>query len=97
MLCYECSKTGKSREAVGLCHNCSAGLCSDHACVTAQPVTVTYPVCQTVVLPRRARQLLCATCLSALQRVGTKELLPETSKECCIAAMPEVETHLARS
>ena len=24
MLCYECSRTGRNREAVGLCHNCSA-------------------------------------------------------------------------
>ena len=87
MLCYECSKTGRGREAVGLCHNCSAGLCSDHACVTALPVTTTYPLCKTVVLPQRARQFLCATCLGALQQVGLKELRPETSKECCAAAI----------
>ena len=86
MLCFECSKAGKSREAVGLCHNCSAGLCSDHACITAMPVTSTYPVCKTIVLPRRARQLLCATCLSALRQVEVQELQPETSKECCVTA-----------
>ena len=85
MLCYECSKNARSREAVGLCHNCSAGLCSDHACVTAVPVTTTYPVSKTVVLPQKARQFLCATCLAALRQVGSKELQPETSKECCAA------------
>jgi hypothetical protein len=81
--CYECSKAGRSREAVGLCHNCSAGLCGDHACVTAMPVTTTYPVCKTVVLPQRARQFLCATCRDALHQVGARELRPETSEECC--------------
>ena len=83
MLCYECSRTGTSREAVGLCHNCSAGLCSDHACVTAIPVMSTYPVCKIVVLPHSARQILCATCLAALQQLGILEVQPETSKECC--------------
>lgn len=83
MLCYECSKAGKHREAVGLCHSCSAGLCSDHACVAAQPVTATYPVFKAVVLPRSARQLLCATCLGALQQVRVMDLQTETSKECC--------------
>ena len=87
MLCYECSKTGRSEEAVGLCHNCSAGLCSHHACVTALPVTTTYPLCKTVVLPQRARRLLCETCLRALQQVGARELQPETSKECCAAVI----------
>ena len=83
MLCYECSKAGRHEEAVGLCHSCSAGLCSDHACVTALPVTTTYPVCKTVVLPQRARQMLCATCLGALQQVRIMDLQAETSKECC--------------
>ena len=83
MLCYECSEGGKSREAVGLCHNCSAGLCSDHARVTAVPITTTYPLCRTVVLPRKARQFLCATCLGALQQVRIMDLQAETSKECC--------------
>ncbi|MGO9274085.1 MAG: DUF2180 family protein [Terriglobia bacterium] len=83
MLCYECSKVGRNREAVGLCHHCSAGLCADHACVTVDPVTTTYPLCRTVVLPQKARQLLCATCLRALQQVSVKDLQAETSKECC--------------
>jgi hypothetical protein len=83
MLCYECSKTEKSQEAVGLCHSCSAGLCSDHACVTVLPVTTTYPLCKTVVLPLRARQFLCSTCLGALQQIQELDFLAETSKECC--------------
>lgn len=87
MLCYECSKDGRNREAVGLCHSCFAGLCSDHACVAALPVTTTYPVCKTVVLPQRARQFLCSTCLGAYQQVRVMDLQAETSKECCAPAV----------
>jgi hypothetical protein len=83
MLCYECSKAGKNREAVGLCHSCSAGVCSDHVCVTTRPITTTHPLCRTVVLPQKARQFLCATCLGALQQVRGMDLQAETSKECC--------------
>jgi hypothetical protein len=87
MLCYDCSKAGKNREAVGLCHNCSAGLCSDHACVTTLPVTATYPIYKTAVLPQRARRLLCATCLQALRQARIVDLCAETSKECCPAVI----------
>jgi len=83
MLCFECSNAGKSREAVGLCHHCSAALCADHACVVADPVTTVYPMTRTVVLPQKARQLLCATCRGALQQLGPLNLDEETSKECC--------------
>jgi hypothetical protein len=82
MLCYECSKAGKNQEAIGLCHHCSAGLCVDHVRVIADPVTTTYPLCRTVVLPQKARQFLCATCLRALQQVGLRDLQAETSREC---------------
>ena len=87
MLCYECWKAGRSREAVGLCHNCSAGLCADHACVIADPVTATRPVFKTVVLPQKARQLLCARCLRALEQLGARDLEVETSAEFCTSAV----------
>lgn len=82
MLCYECWQVGKNREAVGLCHHCSAGLCIEHACVVNDPVTTTHAVFQTVVLPRKARELLCATCCGALHQAGVGDLAVETSKEC---------------
>ena len=83
MLCYDCSKAGRDREAVGLCHNCSAGICVGHACVISDPLTAIYPVVKTIVLPKKARQLLCGTCLGALQQVCIRDLEAETSKECC--------------
>lgn len=83
MLCYECSKAGRNREAVGLCHHCSAALCANHACIVADPVTTTYPMTRTVVLPKKARMFLCSTGVQALQQKGNLTLTPETSSECC--------------
>jgi hypothetical protein len=69
MLCYECVKAGKSREAVGLCHHCSAALCGDHACIVSEPISTIYPLFRKVILPKKARLFFCGTCLSALEQV----------------------------
>ncbi len=68
MLCYECSKAGRTHHAVGLCHHCSAALCPDHASMIDDPVIMTYPVAATDVLPKHARLLLCGVCLAAYRQ-----------------------------
>ena len=68
MLCYECSQTGPRQEAIGLCHHCSVGLCQGHASMITDPVTMTALIIRTVVLPKKARLLLCSTCLAALEQ-----------------------------
>ncbi len=68
MVCYECQQAGKTRDAVGLCHHCSAALCPEHALVVSDPVTTQYPLCRSVVLPLRARLFLCGTCWEALRQ-----------------------------
>lgn len=68
MHCYECLQAGVTRDAVGLCHHCSAALCAEHICVVADRVTATSPLVLTVVLPKRARLLLCGTCKAALEQ-----------------------------
>lgn len=68
MHCYECLQTNVTREAVGLCHHCSAALCAEHACVVADPVTDVYPLMRTIVLPKHARVLLCDSCKTALDQ-----------------------------
>ena len=68
MQCYECSSEGMTREAIGVCHHCSAGLCAEHACFVSDPLTARHPIAQTVVLPRRARVLLCPMCKNALEQ-----------------------------
>jgi hypothetical protein len=42
MICYECRSRGETRDAVALCHHCSAALCGEHALVLSDPVAVTY-------------------------------------------------------
>ncbi len=66
MICFECSKSGASRDAVGLCHHCSAALCAEHARTVDDPVTATYAISKTVVLPKHARLMLCEICRDAL-------------------------------
>ena len=68
MICYECQQASKRRDAVALCHHCSAALCPEHAVVLSDPVTTQYPVCKTLVLPLRARLFLCGTCREALRQ-----------------------------
>jgi hypothetical protein len=68
MNCYECKQNGSERDAIGLCRHCGAALCSEHAHVIADPITTTFPMLRTVVLPKHARLLLCATCKAALQQ-----------------------------
>lgn len=77
MHCYECSRLGQDHGAVGLCHHCSAALCSDHAHTVADPISMIYPVFRTIVLPKKARLLLCETCLTALEQVHRLELGPK--------------------
>ena len=68
MICYECQRTHKTRDAVALCQHCSAALCPEHALILSDPVTAQCPVCKTVVLLLRARVFLCSTCREALRQ-----------------------------
>ena len=38
MHCYECKKAGRNEEAIGLCANCSVGLCLRHLREYAQSI-----------------------------------------------------------
>ncbi len=69
MICYECTMKGTRREAVALCSHCNAALCADHAEVITTPVTVSYPVAATIVLPLRARHIYCSLCHSCPKQV----------------------------
>ena len=68
MHCYECSQTGIAKEAIGICHHCSAGLCGGHVYVEADPITLESSFAPTVVLPKVPRLLLCKTCKEALHQ-----------------------------
>ena len=70
MRCYECStgKTSEVRDAVGICHHCSAGLCAEHALMIEDPVITHVAIGKEVILPKVARLLLCRTCKTALEQ-----------------------------
>jgi len=68
MHCYQCLQAGEKHDAVGLCHHCSAALCEQHICEVDDPVTDNYPMLRTVVLPKKARLLLCSRCKAALEQ-----------------------------
>lgn len=68
MNCYDCSLQSNRREAVGLCRNCSAGLCSEHVHEEEQEITVVRIINREVALPLRARTLLCGVCKAALEQ-----------------------------
>ena len=72
MCCYECLQAGDRQEAVGICHHCSVGVCQRHSSVVTDPVTMTMLINRTVVLPKKARLLLCNICLAALEQDRTE-------------------------
>lgn len=64
MNCYDCHLAGRTSTAIGLCHECGAGLCGEHVRVSrdivhgnASPGLVTRPT--------RARTLACPMCHGA--------------------------------
>ena len=68
MCCYECSQVGDRKEAIGICHHCSVGVCQHHSSVVTDFVTKNQVINRTVVLPVRARLLLCHVCQAALEQ-----------------------------
>ena len=68
MWCYDCSQQAIRREAIGICHHCSAGVCTHHATMVADPVLGHQPVARVEPLPKKARELFCNTCLDALRQ-----------------------------
>lgn len=72
MNCYPCLQTGVTREAAGLCHHCSAALCADHICEVEDPITLSHIMSPSVILPKKARRLLCRTCKAALEQPLTE-------------------------
>ncbi len=65
MNCFDCAATGITTSAVAICGDCGAGLCTDHARVTAHFLTRTAVINRSVVVEPRARQIRCALCQMA--------------------------------
>jgi len=78
MKCFDCSIQGCAADALGICHHCSAGVCESHGSFVSDPVTMQAIVNRTVVLPKKARVLLCRTCQEALGQPHNPEAEAET-------------------
>lgn len=73
MMCYECARQGIERPAVGMCHNCSIGLCAEHGrrvkTLLAHPTNRSFaPSAAEQELPAEAERFLCGSCTQAMQR-----------------------------
>jgi hypothetical protein len=67
MSCRVCEHD-RTREAVAVCHNRSAGLCRERLYERPHEVTTTVPLGRIVTLPVAAREILCHICKKALEQ-----------------------------
>ena len=72
MQCFQCLQNGINRDAVGLCHHCSAALCSEHIFEIEEPLMVKHLMAPATIFPKKARLLLCGTCKVALEQILTE-------------------------
>ncbi len=66
MNCYDCHQNGTATPAIGICEECGAGICPQHAIQATQNHTVTLPMGRTVRPP--IRELLCTDCQRVLSQ-----------------------------
>ena len=68
MNCYDCDQQGQTSPALAVCHDCGAGICTQHASEAEHHLTVNLALnMQGPVEPpqRRIRCLVCAEALAA--------------------------------
>ncbi|MGW3045260.1 DUF2180 family protein [Kitasatospora sp. NPDC001159] len=65
MYCLDCHSAGRQMAAVGVCSQCGAAVCPEHAEVGQQYLACTKPVYRTVTSVPPVRRLLCPVCAAA--------------------------------
>jgi hypothetical protein len=80
MECYQCLQNGINRDAVGLCHHCSAALCSEHIFAVEEQLIVKHLMVPATMFSKKARLMLCGTCKIALEQLQDE---PAISVEVC--------------
>jgi hypothetical protein len=68
--CFDCAGLGQTAGAVAVCADCGAGVCPDHAQVTARWLTRTAVINRTVVVEPPARTIRCRLCQQARDAAG---------------------------
>ena len=65
MNCFDCTALGDPAEAVAICADCGAAVCSTHAHVTPRWLTRTMVINRVVAIEPPARTIRCTVCQAA--------------------------------
>jgi hypothetical protein len=70
MNCLDCASKDRATPAVGVCHDCGAGVCVDHAVTRDQYLTRIVTIALEVAVEPPARVLRCEVCSAAVDAVS---------------------------
>lgn len=65
MNCLDCNNPTTPIPAVAVCHDCGAGICTDHAVIEAHYLTRMIPLGMPVAVEPPARIIRCVACANA--------------------------------
>ena len=65
MNCLDCALNSRDHNSVGVCHECGAGVCADHAVVRAHHLIRIVTINRPVPVEPPARLVFCQTCAAA--------------------------------
>ena len=69
MNCLDCAANDQATPAVGVCHDCGAGVCVDHAVSRDRHLTRIMTISMEVKIEPPARVLRCEVCATAVDAV----------------------------
>ena len=67
MNCLDCAAAGQATPAVGVCHDCGAGICLDHVVTSPHHLTRSAAVAMEVNVEPPGRMLRCELCNTAFE------------------------------
>ena len=76
MNCLDCALDSKNHTSVGVCHECGAGVCADHAVVRAHHLTRIIALNRPIPVEPPARFVFCQTCAAAHDALSHPQLQP---------------------
>ncbi len=66
MNCFDCAALNTKTPAVAICHDCGAGLCTQHASVSEHHLTITRALNMQVPVEPPQRRIRCSACTNAI-------------------------------
>ncbi len=70
MNCLDCTSNDRETPAVGICHDCGAGICIDHAVTRDHFLKRILTIAQEVAVEPPARVLRCQVCSAAIDALS---------------------------